>query len=78
MADGQFRLHAGTTWNCFRALDEIQPNDDSSSLWLTMICFDHAELQKQIKTPVCLDESVHSAEDALHAIENERLVASST
>jgi O-succinylbenzoate synthase len=31
--------------------------------------FDHAELQKQIKTPVCLDESVHFAEDAKHAIE---------
>jgi len=31
--------------------------------------FDHAELQKQIKTPICLDESVHSAEDARHAIE---------
>jgi O-succinylbenzoate synthase len=29
--------------------------------------FDHAELQKQIKTPVCLDESIHSAEDAQHA-----------
>jgi o-succinylbenzoate synthase len=31
--------------------------------------FDHAELQKQIKTPVCLDESIHSAEDAQHAID---------
>jgi O-succinylbenzoate synthase len=31
--------------------------------------FDHAELQKQIKTPICLDESIHSAEDALHAID---------
>ena len=30
--------------------------------------FDHAELQKQIKTPVCLDESIHSSEDARHAI----------
>lgn len=30
--------------------------------------FDHAELQRQIRTPVCLDESVRSAEDALHAI----------
>lgn len=30
--------------------------------------FDHAELQKQIKTPICLDESIHSAEDATHAI----------
>jgi O-succinylbenzoate synthase len=31
--------------------------------------FDHAELQKQIRTPVCLDESIHSAEDAKHAIQ---------
>jgi o-succinylbenzoate synthase len=31
--------------------------------------FDHAELQKQIKTPICLDESVHSAADARHAID---------
>jgi o-succinylbenzoate synthase len=31
--------------------------------------FDHAQLQKQIKTPVCLDESIHSAEDAQHAID---------
>ena len=30
--------------------------------------FDHAELQRQIHTPVCLDESVRSSEDALHAI----------
>ncbi len=31
--------------------------------------FDHAELQKQIKTPVCLDESVKTAADAAHAID---------
>ena len=31
--------------------------------------FDHAQLQRQIETPVCLDESVCSAEDAKHAIE---------
>src|ERR671937_968660 len=30
---------------------------------------DHATLQKAIKTPVCLDESIHSAEDARKAIE---------
>jgi len=30
--------------------------------------FDHAELQKQIKTPVCLDESVKTAADAANAI----------
>ena len=31
--------------------------------------FDHAELQRQIKTPVCLDESIRSSEDAKHAIQ---------
>jgi O-succinylbenzoate synthase len=31
--------------------------------------FDHAELQKQIQTPICLDESIHSPADAKHAIE---------
>jgi O-succinylbenzoate synthase len=31
--------------------------------------FDHAILQRQITTPVCLDESIHSSEDAQHAIE---------
>ncbi len=30
--------------------------------------FDHAELQKQIKTPICLDESIRSSADAKHAI----------
>jgi O-succinylbenzoate synthase len=29
---------------------------------------DHAELQKQIRTPICLDESIHSADDARKAI----------
>ncbi|HEY6120547.1 MAG TPA: enolase C-terminal domain-like protein, partial [Pyrinomonadaceae bacterium] len=33
--------------------------------------FDHAQLQKQIDTPLCLDESIHSAEDAQHAIQLE-------
>ncbi len=31
--------------------------------------FDHAELQQQIQTPICLDESIRSAEDALNAIQ---------
>jgi O-succinylbenzoate synthase len=30
---------------------------------------DHAALQRQIKTPVCLDESIHTSEDARKAIE---------
>ncbi len=29
---------------------------------------DHAELQQQIETPICLDESIHSADDARKAI----------
>jgi len=31
--------------------------------------FDHAKLQKEIRTPICLDESIHSPEDARKAIE---------
>ena len=30
---------------------------------------DHAELQRHIRTPVCLDESIHSHADARHAID---------
>lgn len=30
--------------------------------------FDHAQLQKVIRTPVCLDESIRSPEDAEHAL----------
>ena len=30
--------------------------------------WDHATLQKQIKTPICLDESIRSSADASHAI----------
>jgi O-succinylbenzoate synthase len=52
----------------FRALDQFslmmieQPlaHDDM---------FDHAALQREVKTPICLDESVRTGEDARHAIE---------
>lgn len=30
---------------------------------------DHATLQKEIQTPICLDESIHSFDDVRHAIE---------
>ncbi len=30
---------------------------------------DHAELQRQVETPICLDESIHSADDARKAIQ---------
>jgi len=31
--------------------------------------FDHAKLQKELKTPICLDESIHSPADARAAVE---------
>ncbi|TGU52610.1 o-succinylbenzoate synthase, partial [Mesorhizobium sp. M00.F.Ca.ET.186.01.1.1] len=30
---------------------------------------DHATLQRELKTPICLDESIHTVEDARKAIE---------
>jgi len=30
---------------------------------------DHAKLQKELQTPICLDESIHSLEDARKAVE---------
>jgi O-succinylbenzoate synthase len=30
---------------------------------------DHAELQRHLRTPICLDESIHSADDARKAIQ---------
>ena len=30
---------------------------------------DHAQLQRELKTPICLDESIHSADDARKAID---------
>lgn len=31
--------------------------------------YDHAVLQRQLKTPICLDESLHSFDDVRHAVE---------
>jgi O-succinylbenzoate synthase len=52
----------------FRALDELNLMMVEQPLAYDDMV-DHAELQRQIKTPVCLDESVRSAEDARKAIE---------
>ena len=52
----------------FKALDDFNLMMIEQPLAYDDI-FDHAELQKQIKTPVCLDESVKTAEDAQHAID---------
>jgi len=51
----------------FKALDEFELMMIEQPLAHDDI-FDHAQLQKQIKTAVCLDESIKSAADADHAI----------
>ena len=52
----------------FRALDEFKLMMLEQPLAYDDI-FDHAELQKQIQTPVCLDESIKTPADAIHAID---------
>jgi o-succinylbenzoate synthase len=51
----------------FRALDEFELMMIEQPLAFDDM-FDHAGLQRQITTPVCLDESVRSAEDARKAL----------
>jgi O-succinylbenzoate synthase len=52
----------------FRALDQFNLMMFEQPLAHSDI-FDHAELQRQVRTPVCLDESIRSPEDARHAID---------
>lgn len=62
--------------NSSYTLDEIDSLKEMGNYNLMMIeqplayddIIDHATLQKQINTPICLDESIHSAEDARRAI----------
>ncbi|PLR95975.1 o-succinylbenzoate synthase [Bacillus sp. T33-2] len=63
--------------NSAYTLNDIELFKEIDSLGLIMVeqplahddIIDHAKLQAAIKTPVCLDESIHSAEDARKAIE---------
>ncbi|WP_153731010.1 o-succinylbenzoate synthase [Sporosarcina obsidiansis] len=63
--------------NCAYSLKDIDHLRHFDEFGLTMIeqpldhgdIIDHAQLQAQIETPICLDESIHSAEDARKAIE---------
>ncbi len=63
--------------NSAYTLDDIELLKQLDEFNLTMIeqplasddIIDHAKLQKQLKTPVCLDESIHSLEDTRKAIE---------
>ena len=58
-------------------LDDAQLFQDLDQFKLMMIeqplayddMHEHSKLQRQIETPICLDESVRSSEDARHAIE---------
>jgi O-succinylbenzoate synthase len=54
----------------FRELDEFGLMMVEQPLgWDDIV--DHATLQRQIRTPVCLDESIHSPEDARRALDLE-------
>lgn len=63
--------------NSAYTLDDIDVLKQLDEFNLTMIeqplasddIIDHAKLQKELKTPICLDESIHSLEDARKAFE---------
>ncbi|MDQ3808880.1 MAG: o-succinylbenzoate synthase, partial [Chloroflexota bacterium] len=67
-ANSAYRLDDPEHVRALRALDELnlmmieQPLDDDDIV-------DHARLQAQLKTPICLDESIHSVADARKALE---------
>ncbi|MBZ5534355.1 MAG: o-succinylbenzoate synthase [Acidobacteriia bacterium] len=53
--------------NVFKRLDDYDLMMVEQPLhWNDLL--DHAELQRQIRTPICLDESIHDVEDARKAI----------
>ncbi|WP_141430679.1 o-succinylbenzoate synthase [Bacillus sp. 03113] len=63
--------------NSAYTLDDIELFKQMDDLGLMMFeqplahddIIDHAKLQKEIQTPICLDESIHSLEDARKAVE---------
>jgi O-succinylbenzoate synthase len=63
--------------NCAYALADLPHLKQFDRFYLMMIeqplgwddLLDHAKLQRELATPICLDESIHSAEDARKAIE---------
>ncbi|WP_252503109.1 o-succinylbenzoate synthase [Sporosarcina sp. Marseille-Q4943] len=63
--------------NSAYTLDDVELLKQLDAFNLTMIeqplasddIIDHATLQKQLKTPICLDESIHSLEDTRKAVE---------
>jgi O-succinylbenzoate synthase len=67
-ANSAYRLDNPEHVRALQALDELnlmmieQPLADDDIV-------DHAQLQAQLKTPICLDESIHSIEDARKALD---------
>ncbi|RXI96489.1 o-succinylbenzoate synthase [Anaerobacillus alkaliphilus] len=63
--------------NCAYTIEDIPHLQQLDEFGLTMIeqpldsddIIDHAKLQKELQTPICLDESIHTVEDARKAIE---------
>ena len=71
--DLPFQLDANSAYTLddlplFRRIDAYHPTMIEQPLAYDDIV-DHATLQKAIATPVCLDESIHTSEDARKAIE---------
>lgn len=64
-ANSAYRL---TDARVFRELDELGLDYIEQPLAFHDL-FDHAKLQAMLLTPICLDESIHSAEDARKALE---------
>jgi o-succinylbenzoate synthase len=56
--------------NLFKRMDEYNLSLIEQPLGYEDI-FDHSKLQREIKTPICLDESIHSLDDTRAAIELE-------
>ena len=67
-ANSAYRLEEPAHLAALEALDELglmmieQPLADDDIV-------DHARLQAQLRTPICLDESIHSVEDARKALD---------
>lgn len=54
--------------NLFKKMDEYKLSLIEQPLGYEDI-FDHSKLQRELKTPICLDESIHSLDDTRAAIE---------
>jgi len=69
----QLQVDANSAYNLDTA-NSLQPLDDLQLLMIEQPLFeddiwDHAKLQTQLRTPICLDESITSARHARYAIE---------